>query len=228
MGEIVKAKFMQVQISDDLIVKNLKYLMRTKNLTEAGLSRNTGVAQPTLHKILSGRTNDPRVSTVKILANYFGITMDDLCTSMCVASEQAPPKGKYIPILSWDNCVTQVEKIYGSRLNKDDKLLHVTEPDAEYALISKYSMYPRFVQGSYLIIANGRFFQDGDYVVVHYKNTDEATIRRILVDGPVKKLIALNNDGSNYGDVLDNEVKILGTLIQTRVDYGSVGLRGLL
>ena len=57
---------------------------------------------------------------------------------------------------------------------------------------------------------------DGDLVVVHYPNTDEATLRQLFLDGPVKRLNALNQE--HDGDILDDKIRILGVIIQaTRI-----------
>ncbi|WP_282270034.1 XRE family transcriptional regulator [Stenotrophomonas sp. PS02298] len=62
---------------------NLRELMRHEGgLSENQLSRNTGVPQPTIHRILSGRVEDPRDSTLRPLAEYFGTTVESLRTDI--------------------------------------------------------------------------------------------------------------------------------------------------
>lgn len=64
------------------VADNLRTLMRTEELSENQLSRNTGVPQPTIHRVLSGRVSDPRDGTLRPLAEYFGITVEQLRTSL--------------------------------------------------------------------------------------------------------------------------------------------------
>ncbi|MCE4552679.1 LexA family transcriptional regulator, partial [Xanthomonas hortorum] len=60
--------------------ENLRRLMATESLSENQLSRNTGVPQPTIHRVLSGRVSDPRDGTLRPLAEYFGLSVEDLRT----------------------------------------------------------------------------------------------------------------------------------------------------
>lgn len=64
------------------VADNLRTLMRTEELSENQLSRNTGVPQPTIHRVLSGRVADPRDGTLRPLAEYFGVTVEQLRTDL--------------------------------------------------------------------------------------------------------------------------------------------------
>jgi phage repressor protein C with HTH and peptisase S24 domain len=64
------------------VADNLRSLMRTEELSENQLSRNTGVPQPTIHRVLSGRVADPRDGTLRPLAEYFGVTVEELRTQL--------------------------------------------------------------------------------------------------------------------------------------------------
>jgi len=60
------------------IKKNLEWLIAKKRTNPYELQRATGVPQPTIHRILSGESNDPRTKTLQPLADYFGVTVADL------------------------------------------------------------------------------------------------------------------------------------------------------
>ncbi|HVI60106.1 MAG TPA: S24 family peptidase [Luteimonas sp.] len=65
------------------LAANLRELMdREGKLSENQLSRNTGVPQPTIHRILNGKVGDPRDGTVRPLAEYFGVTPEQLRTQL--------------------------------------------------------------------------------------------------------------------------------------------------
>lgn len=68
------------------VSRNLARLMRDDPVVNAErkesgneneLARVTGVKQPTIHRILTGESREPRRSTLEKLAVYFGITADD-------------------------------------------------------------------------------------------------------------------------------------------------------
>ena len=60
------------------ISKQLAKLMRDQGLSQSALSRATGVPQPTINRILSEVTREPRRDSVVRIANYFGITPESL------------------------------------------------------------------------------------------------------------------------------------------------------
>jgi transcriptional regulator with XRE-family HTH domain len=60
------------------ISKQLAKLMRERRLSQSALSRATGVPQPTINRILSEVTREPRRVSVVRIANYFGVTPESL------------------------------------------------------------------------------------------------------------------------------------------------------
>jgi transcriptional regulator with XRE-family HTH domain len=63
------------------ISKQLAKLMRDQNLSQSALSRATGVPKPTINRILSEVTREPRRDSVVRIANYFGVTPESLYES---------------------------------------------------------------------------------------------------------------------------------------------------
>ncbi|MGB2216793.1 MAG: helix-turn-helix domain-containing protein [Porticoccaceae bacterium] len=60
------------------ISKQLAKLMRDQGLSQSALSRATGVPQPTINRILSEVTREPRRDSVVRIANYFNVTPESL------------------------------------------------------------------------------------------------------------------------------------------------------
>ena len=88
---------------DDILITNLYSLIQEHQINEAELSRRTGIPQPTLHKILSGKTTDPRISTLlQTLASYFNITLDNLFSDNVLQSKAQIAKAISIPIFFVD------------------------------------------------------------------------------------------------------------------------------
>lgn len=56
----------------------LKGLMDSAGLSQNELAERTNVPQPTIHRILIGESKDPRHSTVRPLADFFGVTVAQL------------------------------------------------------------------------------------------------------------------------------------------------------
>jgi DNA-binding XRE family transcriptional regulator len=58
--------------------KKLKQLMAKKSLSQSELARRTNVPQPTINRMLSGITKQPKYTTALALANYFQVTTDEI------------------------------------------------------------------------------------------------------------------------------------------------------
>ena len=61
-----------------LIGRNLEWLMSARKTNPYDLQRATGVPQPTIHRILTGESSDPRTKTLEPLADYFGVSVAEL------------------------------------------------------------------------------------------------------------------------------------------------------
>jgi len=205
-----------LETTDDLTL-NLRRLIDEKNITEAELARRTHIPQPTLHKILSGKTSDPRASTLKSLADFFGVTIDALLTGNISTSATATisaAKTQSIAIISWSDCL-EASKLLRSLDSTNWAPWITTEYSSAgaFALSSKPSMEPRFPKGSTLIIDPNINSEDGDLIVVHYPNTNEATLRELSIDGPVKQLIPICKNSPP--EVFSPEIRELGVLVKS-------------
>ncbi|OGT63277.1 MAG: hypothetical protein A3E85_06010 [Gammaproteobacteria bacterium RIFCSPHIGHO2_12_FULL_45_12] len=190
--------------------------MDERNITEAELARRTNIPQPTLHKILSGKTGDPRASTLKALADFFGVTIDMLLTG----SASVPPmtttaaNTQSIAIISWSDCLEASKLIRTlDSVSWDNWITTEYSSTNAFALTSKPSMEPRFPIGSTLIIDPNITPEDGDLIVVHFPNTSEATLRELSIDGPVKQLVPICKNSSP--ETFSAEIRDLGVLVKS-------------
>lgn len=203
---------------DEILARNIKKLISFSNMTEVELARRAVIPQPTLHKILSGDTSNPRISTIRLLANYFNISVDDLYGDNILEIIEKP-KVHYIPIISWNDCIKGTAYTHNlSSSNWQAWIITEVLGESMYALTSKPSMEPQFPRKTILIVNPAMTPIDGDLIVVHYKGTESATVRELSIDGPDKALISLNQKTKN-ANFLDENVTFLGVIIQTRFSY---------
>lgn len=59
------------------IAENLKRFKKDKNFSQSDLCKKTGLAYHTIAKIENGATPDPRISSLKKIAEALGVTIDD-------------------------------------------------------------------------------------------------------------------------------------------------------
>jgi SOS-response transcriptional repressor LexA len=200
------------------LLKNLRHLMHLNNITEAELARQTNNPQATIHKIVSGKTADPRISTLQSIADYFRVTLDDLTQGSPSLSTESPIskiKTQFIPLINWDTCVESQKFLQSlSSTNWDNWIPTQNMSQHAYGLLTKASMEPRFPRGTMLLIEPQKTLVDGDLVVVHYPETQEATLRELLLDGPNQYLASINDRTER--EVFKNSMKILGTMTEFR------------
>lgn len=60
------------------VANNLQWLMTKARTNPHELQRATGVPQPTIHRILTGVSTDPRTQTLEPLARFFQVSVSDL------------------------------------------------------------------------------------------------------------------------------------------------------
>lgn len=60
------------------LATNLRSLIDSQGISENELAERTGVPQPTINRILRGESRDPRDKTVLPLADYFGVSLEEM------------------------------------------------------------------------------------------------------------------------------------------------------
>jgi len=204
----------------NLLIHNLRALMKKADINEAELSRRTDIPQATVHKILTGKTEDPRASTLKTLSDFFDTSIDELLSGDPVPTGAKNPaaSAQSIPVISWNECIHSIQFTSNLAPNNWDKWV-VSEflSKQAYALCSKPSMAPRFPKDTVLFIDPDTAPKDGDHIIVHYSDTTEATIREFSIDGPTRLLLPLNPNAEPTK--LDANVRILGVLVKTSFSY---------
>lgn len=103
---------------------NLKKLMKLREINPSELARQTGVAQPIIHRIASGKNTNPKLETLKPLAAHFRVSLSELIGDAMAfddtlarlkdeSMEKNPNSGKdvlkmrsdcrcRVPLLSWE------------------------------------------------------------------------------------------------------------------------------
>lgn len=56
----------------------LSHLMAEIGIKSAQLARETGIGQPVVHRLMTGATENPQVLTLKPIADFFDVSLDQL------------------------------------------------------------------------------------------------------------------------------------------------------
>lgn len=196
----------------------IKQLLAQEQINVTELARRIQLPQPTIHRLLTGKTEDPKLSTLSLIADYFSVSLDQLLGNTPLQDNKKLATSISVPIITWQD-VTNIENMLPSlTVNNWNDWVNVDKASSlSFGLKSKRCMEPRFPAGSIFIIDPHVTPCDGDLVIVHYANTNEATIRELLLDGPERELLSILD--STVKNKFDTNTKLIGVAIQTRYNY---------
>ena len=187
--------------------ENLRTLLKENHLNANQLASILQVPAMTISRLLSGQTMDPRISTVKMITDYFNVSIDSLVDNPNYTKHfkagSASTKPLFVPLLDWDTLIN-IQSIHELDLNT----WHEWQPipafvdnndlsNDSFALITRPSMSPRYRLGTVLIIDPHITPIDGDIVLIKIKNTHELTLRELIVDSPDWQLRSIVQGSTN-------------------------------
>lgn len=206
------------------ISRNIQKLLDANSISEYQLANKLGISVMTIRRVLSGETGDPRISTLSLIANYFGVSLDFLTENHeAPISSQVKTKPFLIPVLTWEilsklsdrtgidfsNWENWYPLVPSSSLNLDDNV---------FALESRNSMQPRIPAGSLLIISSIEQPIDGDLILVKSKKHPDISLRELSIDAPkwiLNPIIA----GSDVWYFDQKDYDIIGVVILTMLHF---------
>ena len=109
--------------------KQLSRLMRDNDLSQSALSRATGVPQPTINRILSGITKEPRRDSVVRIANFFGVSSESLYKTSSITSDKTETEESAERIYKQIAMLTIMERI--ELLGRVALQIHIKSPVSE-------------------------------------------------------------------------------------------------
>lgn len=71
--------------NNDNLSNNLSSLLKKHNISESDLARTLNLPYNTIHRLVTGHTIDPRISTLKAIAGYFKVKLDALLGPECLS-----------------------------------------------------------------------------------------------------------------------------------------------
>lgn len=204
-----------------LIAQNLGILLEQHNLNANQLAQLINIPMMTVRRLLSGETEDPRISTLKLIADYFNISVDLLIEdgprNILMSSKKI--KSYFIPKINWE-MLSKVNNIKEFDFNQINvwQLISLKSTDIiskqTFAIESRPSMYPRFPKGTMFIIDPALVPADSDIVLVKFKENNEFTLRELIIDPPEWHLSPLVIDSNSINFNSKNH-EIIGVSLLT-------------
>lgn len=182
----------------------IRKLMDEREWSEGELARQSGVNQPTIHRILVGTSRDPRASNLDKIAGALGTSAEFLRHGK--PGDDVDSRGvssipiRKVPIISSVQAGAWTAA-YSHEYLDDQAEYQVTTlnvSDTAFALrvqgdsMSNPYSTPSIPEGSIVIVEPHPDPDSGKIVVAMLDGSDEATIKKLQIDGPNRFLVPLN------------------------------------
>lgn len=198
------------------IAKNLKNLMVDRGVTETEIARALNTSVMTIRRIISGETEDPRISTLKLITDYFKVSIDSLIENNDGKSVSSMTKNNplFIPILDW-NLLEEYEVPNIDLMDWKDWYPIAGDQDfineSTFAIESRPSMQPRFPSGTLFFINPSEKPIDGDIVLIKMKRDSNLSLRELIIDSPKWQLQAIipGSETLYYDQVLHDIIGVV-------------------
>lgn len=199
----------------------LQKLIQEKNINVTELARQTKLKQPTLQRIVSGVYNRPHIKSLKPLADFFGITIEQLTGEDLIS--WLPSKSELIrriPILSPTQAIKWPVDAIKNKLHLHT-IIDIEVNQHTFAIkMLDASMEPLFPKNTLLIIDPHKEATDRCYILVKTKEYPEPILRQLLIDGKNRYIKPLSPDFEQFKMlILHPTDMVLGILVQARLDY---------
>jgi SOS-response transcriptional repressor LexA len=197
--------------------------MEKKKINASELGRNIKLAQPIIHRLLTGKNVNPKLATIRPIADYFDVTISQLIGEEMLVLDDEVSQGstwKQVPVLAWSDISSVVNGernvIVSEQVSTDARV-----SESAYAVvIENTGLEPHFPKGAKVVVEPMRKPTDSDFVVVIAAEAGDAHIRQVVSDGADSYLKSLNPALSKMNMVrLEEAKKILGVVVQVKLYY---------
>lgn len=207
------------------IANRVKARREQLGLTQTELAEKVGTSQQAIEQLEGGKTKRPRY--LPELASFFGVTvewlLDGTSNSNFTFMSKNEPKGKY-PLISWVSAGSWAEACEPYDLSQisewietDTKLLGNgfwlrVEGDSMTSPVGQ-----SIPEGHLVLVDTGREAKNGSLVVAKMTDANEATFKKLVIDGGQKYLKGLNPSWPMMP--INGNCKIIGVVIEARVKF---------
>lgn len=220
----------QNRIGDEMnIAARLAGLMKARNWSEGELSRQSGVPQPTINRILSGESKSPRRDTISKLARALRVPPEWLLFGGGALTNVSPTlqphrEARKYPLISWIAAGMWAESADNFLPGDAEEFIESDEKagDRGYWLeVKGLSMVspgegPSFPPTMRILVQPEGFdLISGKFYIARLGETGETTFKRYVRDGGVSYLEPLNPSFKTI-EVTDG-VEIIGRVIDAKL-----------
>lgn len=196
--------------NNTLLQRNIQNLVISSGLPEAEVARRAGVKQTTLHRIVSGKTTNPRAASLELLADYFNCKVKDFFSDKARTNE--------VPLISWTHAALLDPK---NSLSEQKAICSVDVSSSAFAVKMNDSSMDMVIQESAILIIDPcREAVDRSLAIVYLNKDEKILCRQLIIDGVdvYIKPLSLNLFNANVIKLTSKD-KILGILVQSIMNF---------
>ncbi len=215
----------------------LKRLLYERDIKPVDLARAVDLPPPTIHRLITGKSTRPYESSLKPIADYFDIEVDQLLGEAPLPGDQAQSlsdEGSHnlassgvssIPLLPW--------QFLDNYENGDEfeavPFVGTISKEGFATIMPDTSMEP-FIQRNAIVIFDPYVKPtDRNCILVKLRETKAFVVRQLLIDADHQYLKPLNPDLSAFKmRLLDKKDSVIATLIEIRFNIQSKDNQGIL
>ena len=177
--------------TSNYLAHNLQALLKKHDINANQLAHELGIPMMTVWRLSTGETRDPRISTLKLIANYFNVSVDALIASsdQAIVNPLGYEMSHTVPLLDW-NTAGQISTIHDLDLSTWETWQSVCMRSGNqigkdaFAIESKPYMYSIYPKGTFFVIDPNVKPIDGDMILIKIKENNTLTMRKIHIDPP--------------------------------------------
>jgi len=203
----------------------LRYLMQDiGSLSEGELSRRTGVPQPTIHRILSGMTPNPRMESIEPLAEFFNVSSDQMLGRIPLPKDRVSGSfaatmatKKVVPLLSWMEVAywPDIVKHPDFKIGREWVTSESGIKGSAFAVKVKSSDYlPDFRAGTTIVVDYSRKPKEGDFILGVMKGKKVAVLGQFMIERSREVLLDLSKNETVL--VIGKNVSLCGVIAEAK------------
>ncbi len=206
----------------------LSRLMFEKKIRTAELARRINLPQPTVHRIVTGTSPKPHLSSLTPLAEFFGVSIEQLrglepipWLSIYDGGRLTQAGWREIPVISWEEAAVWHQKKPEEDVSANTLFSDAPVSEKSFILcMNDASMAPQFPIGTFLVIDPEKSIKDRCFVIVKLKHAPVPLFRQLLIDGSSLYIKPISPELEHFRmTLLGEEDKICGLLAQIKLNF---------
>lgn len=205
----------------------LKKLLFERDIKPIDLSREVNLPPTTIHRFITGKSTRPYDSSLKPIADYFSVTVDQLLGESPLLSEtiitdkniNSKNRIHFLPLTAWENLHTRSVNVKSEDEKEKVPFSGNIGARAFAVVLSDSSMEPQFSKGNLLIFDPDKKPTDRSYVLVELEE-NIFIFRQLIIDAEHQFLKPLNPDLNMFKmRLLEKKNRIVAVLVEARHIY---------